>query len=1830
MGGTFTSDDGLVTLDFPSGAVTETILITYTRLADNGLPGFSWATPFFELSAETLTGQHLNVFDLPYTLTVNQTPAINNLRLYSHNLNQNRWIIMPTTSAPGGSLSSQIDYFAQFALLADTEAPTTSASLSTSPAVLGWHLADTTVILDSIDIGSGLSNIYYQWDTTETAWQTYTGPISAPEGEHTLNFYSDDMAGNDEPTQALTIKLDKTAPTALVSEPTSGTLAGSHQLIAGLATDNIGVASVDLSIQRASDGAFWDGSLWTATSTALPALLGVGSTNRNFSYIWELPQDDGLDTYTVQAQTKDLVGLSGQISIVEVHVDNMPPQVVSKYPADGASGANVTTTVFVSFHDGGGLDASDLNTNMFYIKDQAGTTVTATLVFDDQTDMAVLTPIGPLDESGHYSVSLLGGVTDVAGNSIVPVTWSFTTVDNQPPQILNEGPTGTVKYYRPLIFSDLLDFGSGLDYQSVNLKLDGQDVTPAVDIINAKVSYLPPDDLDLGLHNVVLTIQDLAGNVATRSWDFKVFGTVVGGQISTDTTWTLANSPYLVGSQVNVSSGADLKIEPGVVIKFGEPFIGIGVSGRLEAIGTATQKIVFTSIKDDQYGGDTNGDATATLPAPGDWGAISKIGSGVVNLENTIVTYGGNSPMINGASVTDSYIAYSAGDGIYTDKAVTNSIIESNLGFGVVQTANSIVGNVIRDNGGGINVRASVLVSSNTIENNIGDGIYVYAYHSPTIQGNLINSNQAAIKQSPGAQTVISNNMVFGNQTNGVLISAGTIADKQIIWAADIPYVVQGRVKFYRGFGGRPTGLTIAPGSVIKLGPDAQIELSQATLNALGTESKRITFTSIKDDAVGGDTNGDGASSPAPGDWRIISASYGAVSHAEVRYGGGANGNSANLYGVAVSDSVISESSGDGLMTNKNVTNSTFTDNDGYGLVMTGGLASGNSVVNNGHGIKVEGTPVVSQNSVQGNDGNGVYVVSRSEALIQENAISGNNAAVKQSASSAPMIYGNGVSGNQVNGILLYSGSDYSSIWRSDLDFIVKGKVSYYGYSPTGITLAPETKVKFDENAELEISSGAYFRAIGTDGGPITFTPLDGGKWKSITASGGVFDNTLIEGGSVQFATVRNSVIRDSESIGVYSGRDIVNNVFANNGYAGLQTFGGSTTGNVFINNKYGIRGSLHNLNIFANTFSGQTDYDLFHNGSTTVTIPGNYGASKTWRVRAFGPGSPPGDYDLDPYRARDLGDPAHAEAGGDPVYTSIGNFFYEHQDLRLPGKGLSLEFKRAYNSLDNLSEGPLGDGWTHNYNVYLRFDTETTTTVTYPKGQKVKFVDTGQDDYISPPGILEKLTKNPDRTHVLTFADQTKFTFDVLGRLASQEDRYGNRTTLIYNNTGYLDQVTGPGGRTLKFTYGPTFISKHTLTQRRLLEEVTDSASRTISFQYADNLVGVTGSRGKTAQYSYDGNNQLTGITEPGATKPFIRNVYGDHEQVVFGIFSGIGGIIGGGGGGIFGGGSVQTIGRGKVIKQYDAFDQLFTYSYDTSEHVTTLVDNKGQTSLHAYDDDYRLIGATDPETHSVSLQYDGLYKPSLTVDQANSTTTMSYDSGGNATEIIDPEGHANQANYDLANNNILWSKDALSRQTTYSYDATGKFMQSIASPIGTTLFDYYTDGLIKTLTDANSHTTDFEYNTFGNLTKVIDAADSSVAMGYDGAGRMTMATDAEGNTSNYTYDSADNILTIADPLALAFPTERHQVNFAYDDRGNQTSFEDANSNLTSFLYDDMNSLTNVVDAHDSTTTYGYDPNYNLESVTDAEGHLTSYGYDVNNRLRSITVMPVNFCKMA
>ena len=107
-----------------------------------------------------------------------------------------------------------------------------------------------------------------------------------------------------------------------------------------------------------------------------------------------------------------------------------------------------------------------------------------------------------------------------------------------------------------------------------------------------------------------------------------------------DVTWTVSGSPYVIeeSSGVIIDYGVTLTIEPGVVVKFGEGS-GIGVYGKINAVGTGTQKIYLTSIYDDSVGGDSNYDGDDTFPTEFDDWVINFVAGGESKFENVVFRY---------------------------------------------------------------------------------------------------------------------------------------------------------------------------------------------------------------------------------------------------------------------------------------------------------------------------------------------------------------------------------------------------------------------------------------------------------------------------------------------------------------------------------------------------------------------------------------------------------------------------------------------------------------------------------------------------------------------------------------------------------------------------------------------------------------------------------------------------------------------------------------------------------------------------------------------------------------------------------------------------------------------------------------------------------------------------------------------------------------------------------------------------------------------------------------------------------------------------------------
>lgn len=99
--------------------------------------------------------------------------------------------------------------------------------------------------------------------------------------------------------------------------------------------------------------------------------------------------------------------------------------------------------------------------------------------------------------------------------------------------------------------------------------------------------------------------------------------TTVSANITSNTTWTSGNTYLLVGN-ICVTPGNTLTIQPGTVIrgdKASKASLIITAGAKINAQGTVTQPIVFTS----------NENPSGNGRASGDWGGLIILGNGVIN-----------------------------------------------------------------------------------------------------------------------------------------------------------------------------------------------------------------------------------------------------------------------------------------------------------------------------------------------------------------------------------------------------------------------------------------------------------------------------------------------------------------------------------------------------------------------------------------------------------------------------------------------------------------------------------------------------------------------------------------------------------------------------------------------------------------------------------------------------------------------------------------------------------------------------------------------------------------------------------------------------------------------------------------------------------------------------------------------------------------------------------------------------------------------------------------------------------------------------------------------
>ncbi len=288
---------------------------------------------------------------------------------------------------------------------------------------------------------------------------------------------------------------------------------------------------------------------------------------------------------------------------------------------------------------------------------------------------------------------------------------------------------------------------------------------------------LIPEEEWEGKSTVIVKIEDGQGYFDIDTFMVYV-GNVQCGIINNNRVWNL--DTIIVVCDVLVDENAQLAINPGTVVLF-EDYTALEIFGKIEAIGTTSDRILFTAK-------DTSGFYNNTFAG---WKGIKfkKYGkSSSSRLSDCIVEYCNSTP--GAVSIEDEYIVIS--------KSIVrnNNLKGSNTGAVSITGANNILdGNIIYNNcartGGGVYLGNTNVVINNFITNNISTGYAagICNIGNSLIANNIISNNSCTGHGSGGfysGTSILLNNTITNNYSNnnggGLYLKGKSVLKNCIIW----------------------------------------------------------------------------------------------------------------------------------------------------------------------------------------------------------------------------------------------------------------------------------------------------------------------------------------------------------------------------------------------------------------------------------------------------------------------------------------------------------------------------------------------------------------------------------------------------------------------------------------------------------------------------------------------------------------------------------------------------------------------------------------------------------------------------------------------------------------------------------------------------------------------------------------------------------------------------------------------------------------------------------------------------------------------------------------
>jgi len=1339
-----------------------------------------------------------------------------------------------------------------------------------------------------------------------------------------------------------------------------------------------------------------------------------------------------------------------------------------------------------------------------------------------------------------------------------------------------------------IILNNIVEGNGGA---GISLNASGN-ITPTIvgNIANDNSTY--PLMLRAGTYRIMLTEEHFHDNQGTGN---GVQGVWITGAFA-GTLIPQSDLVYVTDNIGDIRSGGstnyrgsltvkpddELVLRPGIIIKFTPPGYGTFlIYGVLQTQGTATNPVVFTSLSDDVYGGDTNGDGDATSGQPGDWSGIRLMEGSEGILDHFIGHYGGNyyyyyypstavvverggTNIVSASSadltLTHSQIAYSALNGIGASGTVliSHSNFHENGATGLSATSS---------------INGAVLITATEAISNGGNGIGVDASGTGQVANCLTRSNSSnGIRISASGIITVLNNIVEGNGGAGISLNAsgnitptivGNIANDNgtypLMLRADTYRIMLTEEHFHdnQGTGNGVQGVWITGAFAGTLIP--QSDLVYVTDN-------------IGDIRSGGSTNYRGSLTVKPDDELVLRPGI-IIKFTPPGYG------TFLIYGVLQTQ---------GTATNPVVF--TSLSDDVYGGDTNGDGDATSGQPGDWSGIRLmEGSEGILDHFIGHYGGNYYYYYYPSTAVVVErggtNIVSASSADLTLTHSQIAYSALNGIAGN-------------SSAFIHD-NMIFENEI----YGVTG--------------NDVDARNNWW----GSSSGP---APYGSGNGVSYTTSCSDSICTIVSDVQVIPWIGQQTYYGPSVPNVIYEA-DPVNT--ANGNYSYQYT-------DLSIDTRGLPLAFLRTYNALAPE-NGPLGWGWHHNWLMTVKETGDlvfvtYGnghqARFTWNGSAYEPA--PGLFAT----LIEVGD--HFELTEKDQTTYVFNAEGQLASVADRNGNTTTLGYDGQNRLETVTE-PAGRTLSLSYTSPL--SSAFLTQVLDPAGRTIQYTYnvTGDLTLVTDTTGHTTTYQYDDQHRMLSITDANSHTFvtneyNSSGRVVKQWDGLGNLTTFAYDEPTHKTVVTDPLERETTYQYDDLL---------RLTSE-TDALNHSAFYVYDDdnNRTQVTDKRGFITLLDYDewGNttlitdalegrqtfvyndyNQPTRVTDPlSHTTVYTYNTVGDLVasqdalgSVVRWAYNPYGQVI-----------SVtdaltRTTYYGYDIYGYrssitDALGSTTTFIFDTVGRQLTEIDAAGQVVTHTYDDANRLLSIAEPLGRLTQYTYDKVGNLLSTIDPRGGVTTFSYDRLDRLVSTTDPLSHTTSFGYDAVGNQITVT-DALSHTTIYTYDALDRKIGTTDPLTHTTVYAYDANGNLTSITDANSNVTSYTYDALGRLLTVTDAEDGVVTYSYDAIGNRTVMTDANTHVTIYVYDALSRLISTTNPLS-------YTIVYTYDVVGNRVARHKPDGTVLQYTFDPLDRLA-AINAPDLAIAYSYDEIGNRTAMTDSTG-VTTYDYDALYRLKQVT----------